>query len=231
VAFNPYLIYAHVGYSESLYFTLAACALAALDRRQWVVSGLAGGMLSATRMQGVVFTAAYVVGCVRKIGIKKLLRQPDWNMWLGLTLCPIGLCLYLIYLYHLTGDALAPMHSFVAWGLKTGNPVEVLASSIRQGGWLRYWAFTAIGGIIVGIWLAFMRKWEMAVFVVLCVLMPASAEVAGMPRFVWWQPPTLYAVYRLLQRFPTMKVVYGAFAGGMAAVTIYLWMIGSMAVL
>lgn len=231
VAFNPYLIYAHVGYSESLYFTLAACALAALKRERWVVSGFAAGLLSATRMQGVVFTAAYLTGCVRRFGIRGLVRQRDLNVWLGLFLCPIGLSLYLIYLYRLTGDALAPVHSFVAWGIRSGNPVHVLLQSIGYGGWLKYWAGTAIAGLMAAAWLTFQRKYEMAVFLALCIIMPMSAEVAGMPRFVWWQPPSLYVVYRTLHRFPKLRMIYAAFAGGVAAVTIYLWMVGSISVL
>jgi hypothetical protein len=231
VAFNPYLLYAHVGYSEPLYFTLAACAFAALNRERWIASGLAGGLLSATRVQGVIFTVAYFVGCVRRFGPVGLLRQRNLNVWLGLVLCPVGLSLYLLYLYRLTGDALAPMHSFVAWGLKTGNPIEVLLGSIRAGGWMRYWAGTAVVGFLVGVWLAFQRKFEMAVFLMLCIIMPVTAEVAGMPRFVWWQPPMLYSVYRMLHRFPYLRMIYAVFAGGMAAVSIYLWMLWSPAFL
>lgn len=231
VAFNPYLLYAHVGYSESLYFTLAACALAALKRECWVISGFAAGLLSATRMQGIVFIMAYLVGCIRRFGIGGVLRQKNLNVWLGLFLCPIGLSLYFIYLYHLTGDALAPVHSFVAWGIRSGNPLQVLIDSIRQGGWQKYWAGTAIAGLIAAVWLAFQRKLEMAVFLALCIVMPMSAEVAGMPRFVWWQPPTLYVVYRTLQRFRNLRMIYATFVGGVAAVTIYLWMVGSASVL
>ncbi len=227
VAFNPYLIYAHAGYSEPLYFTLAACALAALKRKRWLLSGVAGGLLSATRLQGVAFVVAYFLGCLRTFGVRGLLRQRDLNVWLGLLLCPAGLSLYLLYLYHLMGDALAPMHSFVAWGVQSGNPIRLVLENLHRGGWSRYWAQTAIAGILVSLWLAWKREFEMAAFLALCIIMPATAEMAGMPRFFWWQPPTLYAIYKGLRRYPNLRMIYACGSGGLAALMVYLWMTGS----
>jgi hypothetical protein len=85
-------------------------------------------------------------------------------------------------------------------------------------------------GWIASAWLAQQRKIEMAVFLALCILLPATAEVGGMPRFVWWQPPMLYAVFLLLKRYPRLQMIYAAFAGGMAATMVFLWSIGSNAV-
>ena len=106
VAFNPYVIYAHAGYAEPLYFTLGACGFAALRGKRFVASGLAGGLLSATRMQGMVFTVPYVIGALREFGVRRLVRERGLTFLFGLLLCPVGLCLYAIYLHRLTGDAL-----------------------------------------------------------------------------------------------------------------------------
>ncbi len=227
VAFNPYLIYAHGGYSESLYFTLAAAGFALLRRHRWVGSGMAGALLSATRIVGVVFAVPYVIACLRAYGVRRLLREQKLNVLLGLLLCPAGLSLYLLFLYHRTGDALAPMHSFTAWGLQSGNPITVLGEAFHHGHWTKYFAATAIFGWIVSAWLAWERHYEMAAFLALCILMPVTAEVGGMPRFVWWQPPMLYAVYVVLKRHPKLQMVYAAFAGGMAATMIFLWTVKS----
>ena len=230
VAFNPYVIYAHGGYAESLYFTIAAAGFAFLSRERWVASGLAGGLLSATRIVGVAFVVPYVIASLRKYGISRLIRAQRLDIFVGVLLCPAGLSLYLLYLYHLTGDALAPIHSFVAWGVTSGNPVAIIGEGLRHGHWTRYWAWTAIVGWIASAWLAQQRKIEMAVFLAHCILLPATAEVGGMPRFVWWQPPMLYAVFLLLKRYPRLQMIYAAFAGGMAATMVFLWSIGSNAV-
>lgn len=225
VAFNPYLIYANAGYSEPLYFTMAACAFGALNRSRFVTAGFCGGLLSATRIQGVVFTLAYAIRCLRQFGIRHMLEERRLELLLGLLLCPLGVSLYTIYLYHLTGDALAPMHSFAAWGLQSANPFTLIADGLRSTQWHSYFAWTAVAGLILSAWLAYVREFEMAVFLAICILLPASAELAGMPRFFWWQPPTLYAVFRLLKRYPQLRTTYTLFVGGMAAITTYFWML------
>ena len=92
---------------------------------------------------------------------------------------------------------LASVHSFAAWGISSGNPFANIFANLHAAGWPRYFAWTAIVGLLFSGLLAALRKYEMAIFLALCILMPASAEMAGMPRFLWWQPPTLYLVYRL----------------------------------
>src|SRR5262249_24462510 len=52
VAFNPYIIYGHAGYSEALYFALLAFAFYLANRKSWVASGIMGGVVSATRLVG-----------------------------------------------------------------------------------------------------------------------------------------------------------------------------------
>lgn len=42
VAFGPYALYAHTGYSEPLYFALCTGALLALRRNCWLIAGLLG---------------------------------------------------------------------------------------------------------------------------------------------------------------------------------------------
>ena len=40
LAFNPYIIYAHVGYTEPMYFFLCTMAFSALNRNSWLTSGI-----------------------------------------------------------------------------------------------------------------------------------------------------------------------------------------------
>src|SRR5271167_3502760 len=68
VAFNPYLIYAHAGYSEPLYFALLAFAFYLASRRRWIASGIRTALLSATRLVGFLFSISYAVICLRDVG-------------------------------------------------------------------------------------------------------------------------------------------------------------------
>ncbi len=57
VAFNPYLVYAHAGYAEPLYFALLAFAFYLASRRRWIASGIRTALLSATRLIGFLFSS------------------------------------------------------------------------------------------------------------------------------------------------------------------------------
>lgn len=227
VAFNPYVIYAHGGYAEPLYFALAALAFALLERKRWLAAGLAGGLLSASRMVGVVFGLSYALACLREYGLARIVRECRLELLIGALLCPAGLSLWMLYMYHRTGDAFAFVHIYVAWGIARGNPITVLRDGLHHVHWPRFWAWTAIAGWAMSAYLFLKRYYEQAVFLAICILVPAMAEVAGMPRHVWWQPPMLFGVFLLLKRYSWLRLVYAAYAGGMAAFATFLWMSGS----
>lgn len=230
VAFNPAIIYAHAGYAEPLYFTLAAIGLALLDRQRWVGAGLAGGLLSATRMVGVVFAVSYAIAALRSGAISRPWRERRLGVVIGALLCPAGLSLFLLYLYRHTGDPLASVHIYVGWRISSGNPITVIWDALREGEWARFWACVALAGWALSVWLVIQRQYEKAALLALAILVPSTAEVAGMQRFVWWQPPTLYAAFLLLKRYPRWRTVYFVFAGGMAAAMTLIWFLGGRSI-
>jgi len=230
VAFNPAIIYAHAGYAEPLYFTLAAIGLALLDRQRWIGAGLAGALLSATRMVGVVFGISYAIAALRTGAVPRALRQRRLAVLIGALLCPVGLSLFALYLYQHTGDALASVHIYVGWRISSGNPLIVLWEALREGQWARFWACVAVAGWTLSAWLFVQRQYEKAAFLALAILIPSTAEVVGMQRFVSWQPPTLYAVFLLLKRHPRWRIPYFVFTGGMAAVMTLIWFLGGRSI-
>ena len=96
-------------YPESLYFALAAGALYALEKRRWWWVGLAGMLASGTRLFGVyiLIPAILEYSVVKKKQIKDIL---------GLGLIPLGLVIYMIYLWQTVGDPLAFFHVQSAFG-------------------------------------------------------------------------------------------------------------------
>jgi len=228
VAFNPYVIYGHAGYAEPLYFALIALGFYFARRRQWVLAGAAGGLSSATRVVGAVFGGAYVVSWLRAEDWRAR-RKVDLNALLGLLLCPLGIAVFMLYMHHHMGDALAMQHGHVAWGRELRNPFQALWSNLAQPHWSRVWAVMMIVAWLVSIWLFRLRKPEMAVFMILGLSLAALEPMAGywgVARYIWWQPPFLYAIYRILRRSDTLWTLYLAFASGMAAFMVVEWMAG-----
>jgi hypothetical protein len=66
VAFNPYLIYGHAGYSEPFYFGSLCLAFYFAQKRSWMVSGCMGALVSAARMVGFLFSAAFFLIAFRE---------------------------------------------------------------------------------------------------------------------------------------------------------------------
>jgi hypothetical protein len=223
IALNPYLIYGQSGYSEPLYFTLVCLSFIFLQRYRWVASGVAGALLSATRLVGLVFAASYMIVALREAGWRKILRDHSLAIPIGALLCPLGLVLYSLYLYHLTGDALAFSHIQTAWGRSAQNPFMVIDFFYLQREWFRVWSVTAIFALLVSVWLMKVRL-EYGIFLAATVLMgAASGSLYGMPRYTWWQPTFLYALLVLLKRVRPAWPVYFVFAGGMSATMIVAW--------
>lgn len=226
VAFNPYLVYAHAGYAEPLYFAVISLGFYFAERRRWIAAGAMGGLASATRFVGLLFSTSYGVLWLKDAARGRQPRKLDMNRVIGLLLCPLGTAAFLLYMYHHTGDALVQQHAQVAWSKVPGNPLHTLRLCLVQRHWPRVWALMAILGLLVSGWLVKLRKAEMGIFLAIAILIPLSATGWSMPRYIWWQPPFLYAIYRLLGRNSSAWLVYTAFAAGTASFMVLEWFSG-----
>jgi hypothetical protein len=221
VAFNPYVIYAHAGYAEPLYFGLLALAFYLLEKQQWINSGIAGALTSASRIIGFVFALSYATAWLRQAKWRPIWRQSD--KLLGLMLCPLGTAIYMLYLYHHTGDALAQVHSHIAWGKSPGSPVQAFLQAYSYHHWPRVFAFMAIASLLASVYLFFLNKVELAVYLAVSTLLSLSGGFVSLARYIWWQPPFLCAIYYLLRRHSAWWPVYTTFAAGLAAYMIVSW--------
>jgi hypothetical protein len=225
VAFNPYIIYAHAGYSEALYFALLTLAFYFARRQWWIGSGIMGGLVSATRMVGASFAVSYVIMALGR----SLWRRLDWPKIIGLTLCPMGGLLYMLYLYRHTGEPLALFHVHVAWvGSHYGNPILAIWKPLREHHWPRVWALMTIAAFFACAWLFKLRKPELGTYLALSLIIALlsgsfNGDLYAMARYIWWQPPLLYAIYTALKRYAGLYPIYLVFASGLASFVIVGW--------
>jgi hypothetical protein len=226
VAFNPYLIYAHAGYAEPLYFALLCFAFYFAQRSRWIASGVMGGLGSATRFIAAVFAISYTVLWLKWRKARPLQSALTADAALGLLLCPLGLALYMLYLHHRTGDALSMLHIQIAWNRLAESPVTVLVTSFKIHHWPRLWGAMVLASFAASAYLFKLRKPDLGAFLAIATIIPLSSGFWSMARYIWWQPPFLLAICLALRNRPRLWPVYTAFASAMACFMIRAWFSG-----
>jgi hypothetical protein len=225
VAFNPYIIYAHAGYTETLYFFLTTLSFLFLHGRRFILAGMAGALLSATRLVGIVFLFPYLLNS------SKFLRENNLRSYvpaflLGALLVPLGLGLYMAYLHLHVGDALAFKHIQVAWGRSVENPFSILIAGFSASGWERFFALSALASLAMSIWLVIQRRLDYALFLVIVTLIPLSTGLWSMPRYIFWQMPFLFGMVNILMKNSLLGGMYLVVSGGVGAVVVVSWTLG-----
>lgn len=209
VAFNPYAIYANAGYTESVFLFFSSISLYTLSQRKWLTAGFLIGTLSSVRLVGIIAAFSYAI----KLWIERSKKKIKINehMALGLLLTPIGLALFMLWLYSTTGDTLAFSRIQIAWGRTLSNPVNTIINGVLSSDSLiRYYAITAIAALIATMF--FLRKApELTIFSLGCTLLPLAAGLQSMPRFIWWQAPFLLAISLIAARRWMFSIIFPFF--------------------
>ena len=212
---GPFSIYFATFYTEVAFILLTNCVFLALKRSNYIVAGLFGALLSATRIVGVFIVFAIAVQGLMdyrsKHGstagfIRTSLKQPQ--LLAAIFLAPLGLFAYMAYLYFLMGDGLAFQHVQRAWARVSGNPFDFLWQAItwvdRTGFWIsppQQLATAAICGFaLVGV-LIWRRQYAPAIFCLVCIVLPLFAGMASMLRFVVALSSLMLALMGLLAKY------------------------------
>ncbi|PTY38680.1 hypothetical protein BGP77_10890 [Saccharospirillum sp. MSK14-1] len=225
VALNPFVIYMHAGYTESLYFLLLTLSFIALQRGYWW-SGAIGALLSATRVVGVFFALPYLLLAWQRRDKQQWLSRRNLNWLLGLMLIPLGLALFMMFLDQQIGDPLAFKSVQIFWRRTLQNPFSVLIDGFR-GFESGYYSLTAVLGMISIMVLIYCRQYALALFMIPALFLPLMTGLTSMPRFVFWQPPFLVALYFVFYRLHRLWPIYFAASGLWIAILALAWFVPS----
>lgn len=122
--FNPVSFFLSAAYTESTFLLLSIGALLAARQGKWLVAGMCGGCLTATRAPGLVIAAPLLAEYAlqwRARGAQ--LREFFRPHLLWLALIPTGLALYMYYFYIQRGNFFTPMHAQArGWGKALAFP-------------------------------------------------------------------------------------------------------------
>lgn len=117
--------------SDSLFLLLVLMSFYYAKKESWFLCGLTGMLFSLTRPQGVFLALPLGLEYLKSKDYK--IKKIKFSS-LYLLLIPLGLVLFMTYLYFLTGDFFAYQHTKAAgWGNSFVNPLNVVYNSIAHG--------------------------------------------------------------------------------------------------
>jgi hypothetical protein len=226
LCFLPYSFVLSAGYSESLFLLLLAAAMYHLRREQFLLSGVAAALLSATRPNGFVFVVFPIAWLVRRYG-RDLLRQV-WIRPIELTplvLAPLGLFAFWAFSFALTGDAFANVSTSVhGWDWGAAFPLDNMIAFLRDDSTSRFWFLGGVAGFIASLLLLYYRMYEEFV---LCLAMFGLWSLAivpySIPRYVLVLFPIWIAVGRALEQRPLAALATFGSAASVNGLLMVAW--------
>jgi hypothetical protein len=194
---GPFSIYFTTFMTEAAFILLTTGVLLALERKAYLAAGLVAGLLSATRIVGVVMSVAMLVQLFAehraanrplRSFVSDVLKRPD--VVLGLLLAPLGAFVYMAFLNWWIGDGLAFLHVQRAWARAYGNPLTFVWDALTdfpKAGLVptfpQQLAVAVITGYALMGVLAWRRKWAGATFSLISLTIPLFAGMASTLRF------------------------------------------------
>lgn len=207
ICFLPESIVFSAMHSESLFLLLLVMAIFHARRGDYLVSGIAAALLSATRPNGVLFTLFAFALLLREHGFRSMLtpwRSPE--RFIPLVLAPLGMLAFYAYCFASTGDAFAQStaarHGW-AWQL---YPVwDNVPTMLRIGGQLRFAALAGLATLGCSLLLLRERLYEEFAFCLVSVILFLSGTgVISIFRYWIVLFPVWVVVAKVLARRPVL---------------------------
>jgi len=129
VSIFPTAVYFTAVYTESLFFMLTVASFYYMRERMWWVAGLFGFFAALTRVEGVLLVVPFVIewfGQKERGGVRGLL-----DLTAGI-LIPLGLGVYMAYLWVLRADPLYFSHVQIHWNRHLAPPWVSLVNAVEK---------------------------------------------------------------------------------------------------
>lgn len=200
-------------YTESLFLLLAVASYYYALKRNWLLAGILAAACSSTRVVGIVMWGVLGLEWMKSHGwtIASSLNKESWfNLlgglrkdWIGLvfvSLAPLGLLAYILYLNGKFGAPFAFLDAQAFWGREFNGLFPAIFESARKiayMNWLtgydgigvpiRWRLLLEFGSLIAGVFLGILA-WKrfgesLGLFTLIGILLPASSSFDSLPRY------------------------------------------------
>lgn len=138
--------------SESLFLFLVLACFYYTKKQKWFLSGIFGMLLTLTKPFGIIIIFPIIYEYIKTKNINKEINLLKMILDIfSVLLVPLGLALFAVYTYFLTGDIFAYPHikeQAIGWGNYLGNPIKILYFSLTCGFTSYFWGAVASVAII-----------------------------------------------------------------------------------
>ena len=171
-------------YTEATFLCLSLAAFYAASRKAWPAACVMGGLLALTRAPGVLVAAPLVWMYAESLEWR--LQRAGWEL-LWFLLIPAGLLSFLLSVYPLSGNLLAPLIVQTNWNHHlTALPLQTIIEPANPNNYLallEQWTSVALLPAIVLAW-----KWlpskAYSIYAALLLLLPlAAGTLSAMMRY------------------------------------------------
>jgi hypothetical protein len=192
--------------SEALFLMLVIGCFYHARKGAWCKAGIAGFFLSLTRVNGVWVSIPLLYEYMKGKNFRLKGIRIDI---LALALLPLGLLVFCVYNYYLTGDYLAFIHIQSAWGRHFDNPLKTLVNGMfgatKPSSMVAAW-FT--GFTLASLAIFYQRiPFSYLLFCFISLILPLSTGLMSMPRYT----AVLFPVFILFAQLGKDKRVDTAF--------------------
>jgi hypothetical protein len=226
VSIFPTAIFFSAVYSESLFLFLTVASFYYVRERRWITAGVFGLFAALSRSEGILLAAPMFVEWViaAKEGGREFFRY--WfddivKPLIGMALVPLGLGIYMAYLWVLSGDPLLFSHVQSHWGRHLAAPWTSVINTVEKivhahqtqtvATETLELAFTAL---MIAVLIAGWRRLRLSytVYMAFSVLIPmCTASLMSMPRFALVLFP-MFVLFGLWGGRPSINNAYVAFS-------------------
>jgi Gpi18-like mannosyltransferase len=211
VSIFPSAVFFSAVYTEALFFMLTVAAVYYMRGHRWLVAGVVGFFAAMTRVEGVILAVPFVIewwlqhrDALRERGVG--LRHALLDLAPCL-LIPLGLALFMAYLWVLRGDPLYFSHVQINWHRHLAPPWVSITHSFQVIGQVKNPATIAnqalelsftflMIGVLLGGWKQLRASF--IAYMALSILVPMStSSLMSMPRFAL----VLFPMFAILARW------------------------------
>ncbi len=212
-------------YTESLFLLLLLGCFHYALRGRWLMVGLLGAALTATRLVGIVVALPMAMIYLERHGLQSLRTLRTWLRLSSLSLFALGLVIYMVLLYQVVGDPWYFLEVQAGWGRVFQNPLTVLLTPLWHPTYYNiFQALFGIASLAALLPLVRRRLFPELVLALLFIGIPLSsgipyAPLASLARYILVVYPVFIGLALLVKDRPEARAVMLA---GMATLNGFL---------